>query len=234
MIKFSIIIPVYNEEKNIEKLVNEIYINLKKYKNQFEVIVVNDGSLDKSFTILQNLSIKYQNFHFYSNHSNFGQSFSICEGIKRSNSDVIVTLDGDGQNNPADIGKLIDLFDKDEKLYLVGGIRTKRKDNWIKILSSRFANFVRKLILNDRCDDTGCSLKVFYKKTFLEFPFFDGLHRFLPALFAGYGKKTLFVSVDHRTRVYGNSKYGTLDRLYKGVRDLIKVKKIINKIKNSD
>ena len=101
-------------------------------------------------------------------------------------------------------------------------------------MSSRLANFIRKLILNDNCDDTGCSLKIFDRKTFLKIPFFDGLHRFLPALFSGLGKKTLFINVDHRSRVYGVSKYATIDRLLRGIRDLIKVKKILKDLKKSD
>ena len=110
---------------------------------------------------------------------------------------------------------------------MVGGIRKKRKDNLLKIFSSRIANIIRKLILNDNCDDTGCSLKVFDKNVFMLFPFFDGMHRFLPALFIGHSKKTFFTNVDHRKRIYGKSKYGTFKRLFGGIRDIIKVKKIL-------
>ena len=112
---------------------------------------------------------------------------------------------------------------------MVGGIRKKRQDSFIKILSSKIANYIRSKILNDNCKDTGCSLKVFSKNIFLEFPYFDGIHRFLPALFKGYGHKTDFINVNHRVRKYGKSKYGTIDRLFRGIRDIIKVKNIINK-----
>ena len=104
----------------------------------------------------------------------------------------------------------------------------------IKIISSKIANKFRNLILKDDCLDTGCSLKVFDRNTFLKFPFFNGIHRFLPALFRGYGKKTFFIEVDHRSRIYGISKYGTFIRLIRGVRDLIKVVKIIKKFKRSN
>ena len=106
-------------------------------------------------------------------------------------------------------------------------------DNALKIISSRVANYIRKNILNDDCNDTGCSLKVFEKKIFLEFPFFSGMHRFLPALFKGYGYKTNFIEVDHRKRLGGTSKYGTMDRLFRGIRDIFIVKKII-KNKNKE
>ena len=117
-------------------------------------------------------------------------------------------------------------------IYLVGGIRLKRKDNLIKKISSKIANSVRSKFLNDGCVDTGCSLKVFDKNIFLNFEFFDGIHRFIPALFSGFGYKTFFINVDHRKRKYGRSKYGTLSRLINGLRDMIKVKKMINKNKN--
>ena len=100
----------------------------------------------------------------------------------------------------------------------------------VKVLSSRVANYIRRSILKDNCSDTGCSLKVFDKKTFLKFPFFDGMHRFLPALFSGCGKKTFFIDVDHRPRKYGFSKYGTFGRAFRGIVDLIKVAKIIKKL----
>ena len=117
------------------------------------------------------------------------------------------------------------LSNKETKL--VGGIRIKRKDNLIKKISSKIANNVRSKILKDNCQDTGCSLKVFDKEIFILFPYFDWIHRFLPALFTGYGYKTLFINVNHRKRKFGISKYGTMNRLFKGIRDIIRVKKII-------
>ena len=106
-------------------------------------------------------------------------------------------------------------------------------DSFIKVISSKIANGIRSKILNDNCRDTGCSLKVFDKQIFLSFPFFDGMHRFLPALFKGYGYKTMFIDVNHRKRKFGVSKYGTMNRLFKGIRDIIKVRKIL-KFKNYD
>ena len=117
-------------------------------------------------------------------------------------------------------------------MYLVGGIRKKRQDSLTKILSSRVANKIRSMIFNDGCNDTGCSLKIFDKQIFLKFPFFSGIHRFLPSLFTGYGYRTFFIDVDHRLRIKGSSNYGTLDRLFRGIIDIIKVRKIIRDYKS--
>ena len=140
-------------------------------------------------------------------------------------------MDGDGQNNPKDIPKLLEIYFSSKDFTLVSGIRIKRKDSLIKIISSRVANLIRSYILEDKCPDTGCSLKIFQKNIFLDFPYFDGIHRFLPALFNGYGQKIRFIPVDHRSRVKGISKYGIFDRLFKGVYDLFRVKKIIRHYK---
>ena len=224
---FSIVIPIFNEEDNIEILIDEIFLNLNDY-SEFEIIIVNDGSIDNSSTTISNL--KYQNLKFIDRNINKGQSYSILEGVKNSKYETIITLDGDGQNNPKDIPILLNKYFSDKQLSLVGGIRVKRKDSFIKILSSRIANRVRSFILKDNCSDTGCSLKVFDKKIFLTFPFFTGMHRFLPALFSGFGYKTFFLEVDHRKRKKGFSKYGTFDRLYKGIID---IRKVINILKEN-
>lgn len=225
MHSFSIVVPIYNEEKNITKLIDEIYAqNFSMYK--FEVLVVDDCSTDNTLDILR--AINKKNFSFIINNKNFGQSFSIHKGINAALYDTIITIDGDGQNDPSDISKLIDHFFSQSDIQLIGGIRTKRKDTKIKIISSKIANYIRSRILKDGCVDTGCSLKIFNKKIFLSFPYFNGIHRFLPALFKGFGHKTLFVSVNHRNRRFGKSKYGTFGRLYGGVRDIIKVRKILN------
>jgi Glycosyltransferases involved in cell wall biogenesis len=191
--------------------------------------LINDASIDDTQVIINKLKIN-KNIKILKNSFNKGQSYSIYKGIKNSSNKIIVTLDGDGQNDPKDIPKLLELFLSNENVEMIGGIRQKRKDNIIKIISSKLANYVRSKILNDDCLDTGCSLKVFSRNIFLKFPYFDGIHRFLPALFKGYGHKTMFINVNHRERKYGFSKYGTMNRLFKGIRDIIKVIKIINNI----
>lgn len=227
--KFSIVIPMYNEEKNVFKLIEEIISNLANFKNLYEIVVIDDGSTDKTLFFLQEIQSQYNEIiRIKSNKMNQGQSFSLRKGILEASYNTIVTIDGDCQNNPVDIIKLIDMYFLEKKYHLIGGIRANRKDSYVKKISSKIANKVRKLYLRDNCIDTGCSLKVFDKEVFKLFPFFDGIHRFLPALFSGYGKKTFFLPVDHRPRVYGYSKYKTLGRLYQGIFDMIRVKKIIN------
>ena len=226
---FSVVIPVFNEEQNLTSLIKEIHISLREY-DDFELIFVNDCSSDNSLKILENEKNKFS-FKILNNKKNIGQSYSILSGIKYSKHNTIVTLDGDGQNNPKDIPNLLKFYNENN-FYLVGGIRLKRKDNAIKIISSKIANFIRSKYLKDGCQDTGCSLKVFDKNIFLNFEFFDGIHRFLPALFRGFGYKTYFLDVDHRNRKFGKSKYGTILRLINGIKDMIKVKKMIKKNKN--
>tara|TARA_B100000579_G_C22689272_1_gene784195 strand:+ start:87 stop:788 length:702 start_codon:yes stop_codon:yes gene_type:complete len=231
MFAFSLIIPVFNEGKNITNLVYEIYDSLKNHKD-FEVILVNDYSNDNTLLEIDELKSNFP-IKIINNKKNYGQSYSIKEGISKSKYDIIITIDGDGQNNPKDIPSLLKVYFNNNEIKLVGGIRNKRKDSNIKLISSKIANTIRSNVLKDNCQDTGCSLKVFDKRIFLNFPFFDGIHRFLPALFKGYGYKTTFINVDHRPRLYGKSNYGTVGRLFKGVLDLIRVVIIVKKFKRN-
>jgi len=228
MIRFSIVIPIYNEALNIQNLVEEIFDNLKNLKNNYELILIDDASTDNTFDKISALKKKYD-IIYKKNIKNSGQSFSIKEGIAVSRYDTIVTMDGDGQNNPKDIIKLLNVYGNKNEFFLVCGIRIKRKDNLIKIVSSKIANKVRSIILKDNCKDTGCSLKVFDKKSFLDLPYFNSIHRFIPSLFEARKLKVNYIYVDHRPRIKGNSKYGTFDRLIRGIVDLYKVYKIINK-----
>ena len=221
---FSIVVPIFNESENIKFLLEEIKESLNQYKN-YEIVVVNDASTDDTLEILKSEKNKF--LKIINNNTNNGQSYSIHKGIKNTSNKIIITIDGDGQNDPADIPKLLDIYNSNNNIKLIGGIRIKRQDSYIKIISSKLANSIRSKILDDQCKDTGCSLKIFDKDIFLNFPYFNGIHRFLPALFKGYGYKTKFVEVNHRKRKYGVSKYGTMNRLFIGIRDILIVKKII-------
>jgi len=227
----SIVIPAYNEKDNLPILINEINKNLVN-QIEYEIIIVDDCSNDSTKSII--LEGNFKKCIYLRNEKNIGQSYSIIKGIKNSKFDIIITLDADLQNNPIDILKLYKIYISDKKIKLVGGIRNKRKDKYIKTISSKIANSIRKFLLNDNCNDTGCSLKVFDKNIFLTFPKFNGIHRFLPALYKGFNYDTIFVNVDHRSRIHGVSKYGTIDRMFKGIRDLIKVKLIINSKNKND
>ncbi len=230
---FSLIIPLFNEEKNIQFLINE-FLNIKNLLTEnFEIILVNDCSTDNTLKVINSIKFdKSENIKIINNKKNLGQSWSLYIGIKNSFYDTIVTIDGDGQNNPANIPALLKIYRSMPDVYLVGGLRLKRKDTLVKRISSKIANKVRSFILKDDCIDTGCSLKVFDKNIFMALPFFDGIHRFLPALYKGFGKKTFFIPVDHRPRLYGNSNYGTMKRFYRGVFDIIRVIFIIKNKKN--
>ncbi len=231
MNNISIVIPIFNEEKNIDLLVDEIMC-INEIDKINEIVLVDDKSVDNTKFVISNLKNTNSLVKLFFHKKNLGQSKALYTGVKMANSDVIITLDADLQNNPKDISKLFNLYFSDIETKLVGGIRVNRKDNLIKRISSKFANFVRKFFLDDECDDTGCSLKMFDRNLFLSLPYFNGIHRFLPALFKYSGSKNQFVFVDHRSRKYGFSKYGTFDRAIKGLKDLYRVKKIISKLKN--
>ena len=220
--------PVYNESGSINNVIEEIFLTMKSYENNFELIVVNDGSTDKTIYKIELLKKIYK-IKLINNNVNKGQSFSIFQGVKVSKYNTIITLDGDGQNDPNDVEKLLNIYTANQ-YGLVGGIRKKRKDNYIKIISSKIANKIRSFILNDNCEDTGCSLKIFNKEIFLKFPYFDGMHRFLPALFKGFASNTFFIEVNHRARFSGISKYDTIGRLFKGIKDLVKVYFLLRKL----
>ena len=226
----SLTIPVYNEENNIEKLLLDI-IKSGLYDSLENILIVDDCSIDNTYGKIINLSKIYPKVIFKRNNVNMGQSYSINLAAKVLKEEILITMDGDCQNDPKDAIKLLKAYKDNPNVYLVGGIRVKRRDSFFKKIASKIANSVRKKILNDNCDDSGCALKVFNRKQFLTFPFFNGIHRFLPALFKGFEMRTMFLEVNHFPREFGNSKYGILDRLFIGIIDTYKVKKIIKKFK---
>ena len=218
-IELSIIIPVYNERDNVKQLFSEIQSVLSNENYRFEVIFVDDGSQDGTRDVLSDLSSQFDTLKVVYHKSNFGQSAALLSGAKKSQFDILVTMDGDGQNDPADIPRLY------RELYapniVVLGNRKKRDDSYLKRVSSRIGNGIRKRLLNDECPDTGCSLKMFSKDAFLSLPHFNHMHRFLPALFKRAGYKIVNIKVNHRPRLHGISKYGVLNRLFVGIHDLI-------------
>lgn len=231
MNNFSIIIPAYNESKNLNILLDEIILNCENFYN-YQIIIVDDKSEDNTQNII--IERKEKNIKLISNNYNKGQSYSIYRGIREADFDNIITIDADLQNDPKDIPKLANIYFNNQNIKLVSGIRKKRKDNLIKIISSKIANSIRSLILRDNCPDTGCSLKIFDKSYFLNIPFFNGMHRFIPAFFIGMNCKVIYEPVNHRYRKYGKSNYSTFSRLFKGLADLYMVNRMIKNIKNND
>lgn len=233
----SIIVPVHNEEDNIKQLVEEIELALDGY-SEYEIIYVDDGSTDNSFYIIHDLAKSRLNLRILRSYDRCGQSSAIYSGILAASGQIIVTLDGDGQNDPADIPRLLETFNKNANRggLMIIGWRKLRNDGWVKRITSYVANGIRSGLLSDHTPDTGCGLKVFRKDEFLRLPTFNHMHRFLPALTLRAGGKVLSLEVNHRPRQNGKSKYGTFDRLLVGLIDLFGVvwlnRRTINVITN--
>lgn len=223
MTKISIVIPAYNEADNIGPLIGEIVqLNLEY---PYEIVVVDDASSDETFANALKMKADVQELKIIQHKRTSGQSASVATGIEYATGELIATMDGDGQNNPADIPKMVEALiqSKNSKLWMVAGYRKKRDDSSWRIISSKVANSVRSFLLHDQTPDTGCGLKVFYRSAFLKLPFFDHMHRFLPALIQMRGGEVISLEVTHRARMRGVSKYGTLDRLWVGIVDIVGV-----------
>ena len=219
----SIVIPVRNEAANIGPLVQEIRAALHG-RLDYEVIVVDDGSTDDTVGILRGIKAEFTRLRVLRHARRSGQSASIRSGVKAARTRWIATLDGDGQNDPADIPRLWELARATPTAPLmIAGMRQKRRDTAVKRLASRVANRIRARLLDDGTPDTGCGLKLFPRALYLDLPFFDHNHRFLPALALRQGGKVQSIAVNHRPRGGGVSNYKVLDRLWVGIVDLIGV-----------
>lgn len=220
--ELSVVVPVWNEEDNVESLIAEIETAL--HDRSYEIICVDDGSTDGTRARLDELrATRSGRLRVLRHARRRGQSSALCSGVRAARAAWVATLDGDGQNDPADIPKLLAVVNdpgRDPRLRLIAGRRRRRRDSWVKRGSSRVANAVRRALLHDDTPDTGCGLKLFERATFLELPRFDHMHRFLPALVLREGLRVRSVEVNHRPRQGGRSKYGTFDRLWVGIVDL--------------
>jgi dolichol-phosphate mannosyltransferase len=226
-IAISILIPARNEAENLPALLTEITTALSG-RNDYEIVVVDDGSSDETFSVLRSAQDKGMSVLRILRHSrSLGQSTCIYRAAQRAKGVWLVTLDGDGQNDPADIPGLLRLVEgsegDNEGIKLIAGHRVTRRDSWIKRISSRIANAIRSRILQDDTPDTGCGLKVMARDSFLQLPYFDHMHRFIPALMQRHGFRKLVAPVNHRPRRGGQSNYGTIDRALVGIVDLFGV-----------
>lgn len=217
---YSVVIPLKNEANNIVPLIDELEPVMENLGETWELICVNDGSTDETAEILKKLAKKKSYLCLLSFTQNYGQSSAFDAGFKKSRGKFIITLDGDGQNDPKDIPHLISLI---ENCDLVCGIRLKRKDSFIKRITSKVANFVRQMLISDGIQDTGCSLKVYRKTALDQIKLFNGLHRFLPALFKMEGFRILQAPVNHRPRLRGKSNYNFFNRSFNTLGDLLAV-----------
>lgn len=216
----SVVVPVYNEEGNVAPLVREILAALRGVA-AFEIVYVDDCSTDGTLAALAALKADVPELRVVRHVSNAGQSTAIRNGVKAARGAWIATLDGDGQNDPADIPKLLETRDASPAdVRMLAGWRVKRQDSGSKRWASKWANAIRASMLKDATPDTGCGIKLFERAAFLDLPYFDHMHRYLPALMQRAGWKTVSVPVNHRPRGAGVSKYNNLGRALVGIRDL--------------
>ena len=225
----SIVVPVRNEAGNIAPLVEEIARALSG--RDFEIVYVNDGSSDGTEAELKALMARHPYLRQIKHARSCGQSAAITTGVAAARSPLVATLDGDGQNDPAFLPALIEPLSRRE-VGLVAGQRVGRKASGFKKFQSRIANGVRGAILRDGTRDTGCGLKAFRRDLFLKLPYFDGLHRFLPALVRRENYEIAYVDVVDRPRGHGVSNYGMWDRLWVGILDLLGVWWLLRRKRN--
>jgi dolichol-phosphate mannosyltransferase len=224
----SVVIPVFNESENLASLITEVNEVLKH--TCYELIIVDDASTDSSPRILETLKTQEPNLRVIRHQDNRGQSAAVITGVRAAKYPWVATLDGDRQNDPRDLITMIELINQDESVGLVMGRRTKREDNYLRKISTKIANSIRRFFLKDDCYDSGCGIKIFSRSIFLQLPLFRNCHRFLPALFKHAGCKILYVPVHHRPRVAGVSKYGVWNRLWVGIVDLFGIAWLLRRI----
>jgi dolichol-phosphate mannosyltransferase len=214
--KVSIVAPVYNEQDNVLPLAGELHA-LHNAIPQLEVLLVDDGSSDQTWARILEAQTRFSTVRGIHYDQNRGQSHAMLVGLQMAAGDVLATIDGDLQNNPADIPRMLEELNG---VDAVCGFRAKRKDTWARRAGSRLANRVRNWATHDGIRDTGCSLKVFRKTCVADLPHVEGVHRFMPAYFKLNGRKIKEVAVDHRARTMGTSKYTNMKRLPRTIFDL--------------
>jgi len=227
--QLSVVVPVHNEEDNVAPLVGEIVAALRGHVD-FEIVYVDDTSKDATLQRLRELQATVPELRVIRHLGNAGQSTAVRNGVKAARAPWIATLDGDGQNDPADIPKLLaqrGAAAADTKLF--AGWRVNRQDSGSKRWASKFANGIRSRMLRDATPDTGCGIKLFERAAFLDLPYFDHMHRYLPALMQRAGWQTASVPVNHRHRTAGVSKYNNLGRAIVGIKDLFGVSWLIQR-----
>lgn len=218
-LKYSVVIPLKNEEENVIGLVNELEPVMMGLNQPWELICIDDGSTDQTLNVLKSLNKDYLKTLVFN--KNYGQSSAFDAGFKAAKGEFVITLDGDRQNDPADIPKMIEKMDVAD---LVCGHRVNRKDPISKKITSRIANAIRGGLCDDQVQDTGCSLKIYRTSCLKKIKMFNGMHRFLPALFVIEGFKIAEVPVNHRERTHGTTKYNFLNRSFNTISDMLAVR----------
>jgi dolichol-phosphate mannosyltransferase len=218
----SLIIPVYNEEDNLERLHAEISDAMKSVSSDYEVVLTDDASKDRSWEIMKTIAARDSHWRVQRFIENCGESAASAAGMKAARGEILITLDADLQNDPKDIPKFLEAL---KTADCVCGSRVhERADNWLRRISSRIANAVRNKLSNEEISDAGCTYRAFKKHCLTDIKFFRGAHRFLPTLFRMEGWKVVEVSITPRERFAGESKYGVWNRLFKSFTDLLAVR----------
>jgi dolichol-phosphate mannosyltransferase len=233
MPSLSVVVPVHNERDNILPLLTEIAAALRG-RTDFEIVYVDDASKDDSLAVLTAAKAQFPELRVVRHLAQSGQSTAVRNGVKAARGTWIATLDGDGQNDPADIPKLLAMRDESSAdIKLFAGWRVHRQDSGSKRWASKWANAIRSRMLRDDTPDTGCGIKLFERATFLDLPYFDHMHRYLPALMLRAGWQVKSVPVNHRARGTGQSKYNNLNRALVGIADLRGVSWLIRRSKRT-
>jgi glycosyltransferase involved in cell wall biosynthesis len=219
----SVVFPVYNEEENLPILLGEIAAALDGTPWSYEVLAVDDGSKDRSLAVLHELRVKHPRLRVLTFARNSGQTAALDAGWRAARGTYVVSLDADLQNDPADIPVMMRKLEAD-KVDMVIGVRVNRHDTWSRRMQSKIGNGVRNWITNDRVTDTGCSLKLVRREAVEKVQLFTGMHRFLPTLVRLQGYKVAEMPVNHRARQFGVSKYGAMNRAFRGLVDCLAVR----------
>lgn len=217
----SAVVPAYNERDNLPILLEELRGALDATGRRWEIVLVDDGSMDGSTEWMLEAAALDRRIVPVVLERNTGQSGALAAGLERARGAVVVTLDADLQNDPADLPKLLDALDRAD---VVSGVRAERQDGWVRLVSSRIANATRRTVLGDPVTDIGCSFKAYRREALEGLPMFVGAHRFLPALCVFRGARYAEVALSHRPRRHGQSKYGVSNRLWRGLYDLVGVR----------
>ena len=222
LIKISLVVPVYNEENNLEPLFKEIAAVMQANSYNWELLFIDDGSSDASLGIIKNLSLEHSAIRYLSFLKNCGQSAAFAAGFQHARGELVITIDSDLQNDPADIPMMLAEYAKGYDMVI--GWRAQRQDSFTKRLASKLANKIRNYVSQENVQDTGCSLKIMNLKMAKQLPIFNGMHRFLPTLMKLYGAKVSEIKVNHRQRHTGESKYSTWGRAKTTIFDLLAVR----------
>ena len=231
VIRLSVVVPAYNEEENVVPLANEIIAALDGLPGGFELILVDDASTDTTARLIRQIGDPRVRGVFH--RVNSGQSAAVASGFQAARGEWVATLDGDGQNDPADLPAMLDQAVR-EGVDCVTGVRRKRRDTFIRRFSSKAANGFRNRITGDRVSDSGCGIRVVRREALREIPVFNGLHRFLPTLLRAQGFTVVETPVNHRERLRGTSKYGVHNRLWRGIRDCFGIRWYLARAVRSD